>query len=101
MKRLLSVVTATILAAAFAVPLQAAPMFVPKPEQIRADVLQNVDDDMMINRRDWRHKHYHEWREHSHWHRRHEWPNCRYYNNCYSRYYDYDRYGERDYYPHY
>ena len=43
MKKLLSVATATILAAGFAMPLNAAPMFVPKPELARADVIQNVN----------------------------------------------------------
>jgi hypothetical protein len=100
MKKLLSVLTATILAAAFAMPLKAAPMFVPKPEQVRADILQKVDDDRMITRRDWRRRHHREWREDNHWQWRHAWLNCRYYNTCYPRrYYDYDRYGERDYYP--
>ena len=40
MKKLLSVLTATILATAFALPLNAAPIFVPKPEQVRADVVE-------------------------------------------------------------
>ena len=83
-------------------PLKAAPMFVPKSEQGRADVLQKVDDDTMITRRDWRRKHYREWREDGHRQRRHAWLNCRYYDTCYPRrHYDYDRYGERDYYPRY
>jgi hypothetical protein len=100
MKGLLSVLTATILAAAFAMPLNAAPIFVPRPEQVRADVLQKVDDDMMIYRRHWRRKHYREWREDRHWQRRQAWRNCRDYNTCYPRRF-YDRYGERDYYLRY
>ena len=43
MKKFLSVVTATILAAGFAMPLNAAPMFVPKPEQVKAGVVENVN----------------------------------------------------------
>ena len=78
-------------------------MFVPKPEQVRADVLQMVDDDDDDDdRRDWRRKHYREWRADRHWKRRQAWRNCRYYGRCYPRRdYDYGRYVDRDYYPRY
>ena len=59
MKKLLSVLTAAVLAMAFALPLNAAPISVPKPDLVRADVLQKVDDD---DRRHWRRKHYRHWR---------------------------------------
>ena len=42
MKKLLSALAATILATAFALPLNAAPMFVQKPEQVRADIVEKV-----------------------------------------------------------
>ena len=43
MKKLLSVAAATMLAASFAMPLNAAPMFMPKPEQARTDAVENVN----------------------------------------------------------
>jgi hypothetical protein len=96
MKKLLSILTSAILALSFALPVSAAPIFVPKPEQVQAGVVEKVHD-----RRDWRRKHYRNWRSERHWNRRHAWRNCRYYGNCYPRrYYGYDRYyGYRDYYP--
>ena len=98
MKKLLSVLTAAVLAMAFALPLNAAPVSVPKPELVRADALQKVDDD---DRRHWRGKHYRHWRADRHWKRRHAWRDCRYYDGCYPRRY-YGRYdGYRDYYPRY
>jgi hypothetical protein len=98
MKKLLSVLTATVLAASFALPLNAAPIFMPKPEQVRADAVEQVK-----HRRHWRHKHYRHWRADRHWKRRHARRHCRYYDYCYPRrYYDYGRYyGHRDYYPRY
>ncbi len=87
MKKLLSVVTATILAAAFAMPLNAAPMFVPKPEQVRADVVEKV-------KQKWHRKHYRHWRGDRGWDRRNAWSSCRYYGSCYPRRY----YGYRNYY---
>ena len=87
MKKLLSAVTATILAAAFAMPLNAAPMFVPKPEQVRADVVEKVKH----------RKHYRHWRGDRRWHRRQAWRSCRYNGNCYPRRYS----GYRNYYPRY
>ena len=79
MKKLLSALAATILAAAFALPLNAAPMFVPKPEQVRANVVEKVKH----------RKYYRHWRGDRRWHRRQAWRSCRYYGNCYypRRYY--------------
>ena len=58
MKKLLLVLTATILAAAFAMPLNAAPMFVPKPEQVRANMIEKVKQKWrhygLHNRNQWR-----------------------------------------------
>jgi hypothetical protein len=95
MKKLLSPLMAAILAVSFALPLNAAPMFVPKTEQARVDAVEHVK-----HRRHWRHKHYSHWREHRHWKRRHALRHCRYYGDCYPRYSHYGRYyGYRDYYP--
>ena len=98
MKKLLSVLTATILAAAFAMPLNAAPMFVPKPEQVRADVVEKV-------KQKWRHYGWHnrnQWRGDRPWDRQYAWRSCRYYGNCYPRrYYSHHDYYNRDYYPRY
>ena len=102
MKRLLSILTAIVLAMAFAVPLNAAPISVPKPGLVRADVLHRVDDDN-DDRRGWRRKHYRNWRADRHWKRRHASRYCRYHDRCYPRrYYDHGRYyGYRDHYPRY
>src|SRR5262245_23802372 len=81
MKKLLSVATATILAAGFAMPLNAAPMFVPKPELAQANVVENV-------------AYYHRYA------RRYARRSCRYYGNCgYYRPYYHGYY--RPYYPGY
>ncbi|GLS30471.1 hypothetical protein SAMN04488498_103216 [Mesorhizobium albiziae] len=95
MKKLSSVLTAAVLAMAFAMPLNAAPISVPKPEQVEANATQQVK-----HRRHWRHKHYRNWRSDRYWNRRHAWRDCRY-DRCYPRrYYGHGRYyGYRDYYP--
>jgi hypothetical protein len=84
MKKLLSALIAGVLAASFALPLNAAPIFVPKPEQVLTGAVEQV------NHR--RHRH---WRADSHWKRRHAHRSCRYYGRCYPRHYGY--YGYRDY----
>ena len=95
MKKLLSVLAATVLAASFALPLNAAPIFVPKPEQVQTSPVEQVK-----HRRHWRNKHYRHWRADRHWKRRHAWRDCRY-DRCYPRR-DYGRYyGYRDHYPRY
>jgi hypothetical protein len=92
MKKLLSVMIATFLAAAFAMPLNAAPMFVPKTEQVREDVVEKVKH----------RKYYRHWRGDRRWHRRQAWRSCRYNGNCYPRrYYGGYRNYYRPYYPGY
>ncbi|ASY68796.1 signal peptide protein [Sinorhizobium fredii USDA 205] len=87
MKKLLSALPAVVIAASFALPLNAAPIFVPKLEQVQAGMVEQVN-----HRRNWRD---------SHWNRRHAWRSCRYYGRCYPRY-DYTQsYGYRDYYYRY
>jgi hypothetical protein len=96
MKTLMSVLAGALLAVSFALPVNAAPIFMPKPEQVQANIVEKVHD-----RRNWRRKHYRNWRSDRHWKRRYAWRNCRYYGRCYPRpYYGYGRYyGYRDYYP--
>jgi hypothetical protein len=98
MKRLLSVLMAAVLAMSFALPLKAAPVFMPIPEPVRADALQKIDND---DRRHWRRKHYRHWRGDRHWKRRQAWRDCRYYDRCYPRRYPGRYYGYRDSYPRY
>ena len=75
MKKLLSVVTATILAAGFAMPLNAAPMFVPKPAQVQAGVVENVN-------------YYHHYHHGHYWSNRYAWRYHRpYYHGYYRPYY--------------
>jgi hypothetical protein len=98
MNKILSGLTATALAASFAiaseVPVNAAPVFVPQSEQVRGDVQQVRHDTYWGRHRHWRH------------HRRHGWRNRYYYDNdgyyayrprYYHRYYggDYPRYYRR------
>ena len=78
MKKLLSVATAIILAAGFAMPLNAAPMFVPKPEQAQANVVEPV--------KKWKNRHGNRyWRNGRHWNNRYAWRNGRHWNNRYAR----------------
>ncbi|MCT7378173.1 hypothetical protein [Chelativorans salis] len=91
MKKLLSAVGATILAASFALPANAAPLFVPKPAQVQGNAVEKVHG------RDWRRKHYPRGWARSHWKKRYARQHCDYYGYCYPhRYYSY-----RDHYPHY
>lgn len=83
MTKLLSALAAVALAASFALPLNAAPIFVPKPEQAQAGAVEQVNH--------WRHRH---WRADRHWNRRYASRSCRYYGRCYPRHYGY--YGYRD-----
>ncbi|MCZ4093026.1 hypothetical protein [Sinorhizobium psoraleae] len=85
MKKLLSALTATILAVSFALPLNAAPIFVPKSEQVQTGPVEQV-----------RHRRHRHWHADHHWNRRYAWRSCRYYGRCYPRHYGY--YGYRDYY---
>jgi hypothetical protein len=90
MTKLLSALAAVALAASFTLPLNAAPIFVPKPEQVQTSAVEQVNH--------WRHRH---WRADRHWNRRYASRYCRYYGRCYPRHYGYyDRYyGYRDHYP--
>jgi arylamine N-acetyltransferase len=100
MKKLLSVLTAAVLGMAFALPLNAAPISVPKPEQVQKSAVEQVK-----HRKHWRHKHYRHWRGGRHWNGRYARWDCCYYGSCYPRryyrpYYS-PYYGYRDYYPRY
>jgi arylamine N-acetyltransferase len=100
MKKLLFVLTAAVLGMAFALPLNAAPISVPKPEQVQKSAVEQVK-----HRKHWRHKHYRHWRGDRHWNGRYARRDCRYYGSCYPRryyrpYYS-PYYGYRDYYPRY
>lgn len=43
MKKLLSALTAVVLAASFSLPVSAAPIFVPMPEQVKTDAVEQVN----------------------------------------------------------
>lgn len=92
MKKLLSALAAVVLATSFALPLNAAPIFGPKPE------LAQTTDVVQVRHRSHRH-----WHANRHWRQRYAYRSCRYYGNCYyrypPRYYRHrDYYGYRDYY---
>ncbi len=72
MKKLLSALAVVVLAASFALPLNAAPIFVPKAEQVQ------TGDVVQVKRRHHRH-----WRSDRYWNRRYAYRSCRYYGNCY------------------
>ncbi|MGE6783052.1 hypothetical protein ACQKGL_11080 [Ensifer adhaerens] len=96
MRKLLSAFAVIGLAASFAMPLSAAPVFVPKPENAQVNSVEQV------NHRS--HRRWHtERRWDRRWDRRHAWRSCGY-GRCYPRQYGYhggyrDRgyYGYRDY----
>ncbi|WP_429817160.1 hypothetical protein [Ensifer sp. B1-9] len=95
MKKLLSAFAAIGLAASFAVPLSAAPIFVPKPAQVQAGTVEQVS-----------HRSHHHWRAEHRWHhrwdRRYAWRSCHYYGRCYPRHYGYyNGYRDRGYYGYY
>ncbi|MGH6806638.1 MAG: hypothetical protein ACREEJ_07315 [Ensifer adhaerens] len=92
MKKLLSALAAIGLAASFALPLNAAPIFVPKPEQVQTGTVEQVNH--------WRHRHWRaDRRWDRRWDRRHAWRSCGYYGRCYPRHYGYyDGYRDRGYY---
>ena len=93
MKKLLSTFAAVVLAASFASSLNAAPILVPKSEQMQAGDVEQV-----------KHRNHRHWHADRHWDRRYAYRPCGYYGRCYprySRYYgyrDHYRYGYRDYY---
>lgn len=91
MKTLLSGLMGAMLAASFAIasatPSNAAPVYVPQSEQMRADVAK-VHNSWRADRR------------YNRWARRHAWRDRYYYGG--DRYYSYrPRYYQRDYYPRY
>ncbi|RDJ04016.1 hypothetical protein [Rhizobium grahamii] len=96
MKRLFSALAATVLAASFAMPLNATPIVVPN-----AEPLQTVDVEHV------KYKGHANGHAYGHWkNRRYAYRDCRYYGSCYRpryygypRSYGYPRYGYRDYYP--
>ena len=103
MNKLLSGLMATALAASFAIaaamPSNAAPVYVPKSEQVRTDV-----DNVNHTRRHWRMQRRAEWRSERRWARRHAWRDRYSYGN--DGYYAYrpryyHRYYGGDYYPRY
>jgi hypothetical protein len=85
MKKLSSALTALVLAAPFSLPVSAAPIFVPVPEQVKTDSAEQVN-----------HRHHRHWRTQRHWNRRYASRSCRYYGRCYPRHYRH--YSYRDYY---
>ena len=89
MKKLLSALAATILAAAFAMPLNAAPMSAFRNPSKCAPTSSKRSS------RKWHRKHYRHWRGlRGLRDRRNAWSSCRYYGSCYPRRY----YGYRNYY---
>lgn len=84
MKKLLSALTAAVLATSFALPLKAAPVFVPMPEQEQTGPVQQV--------KNWKHSN---WQANRYWGRRYVYRSCGYYGRCYPRQYGY--YGNRYY----
>ena len=83
MKKLFLAVAATVLAASFALPLNAAPIVVPKAVAMHNDVEQ------VKHRRHGNGHAYGHWKKRRYAHR-----DCRYYGSCYRPRY----YGHRDYY---
>jgi hypothetical protein len=92
MNKLLSSLLAAVLGMAFALPLNAAPLSMPKPEQVQQSAVEQVK-----HRRHWR-RNYSHWRGGRHWNRRHAWRDCRY-DRCYPRRHYGRHYGYREYYP--
>ncbi|WP_353834519.1 hypothetical protein [Mesorhizobium sp.] len=77
MKRLLSALAGTILAVSFALPVNAAPMFMQKPEQAQANVVEPV--------KKWKKGHGNRhWRNGRHWNNRYARRNGRHWNNRYA-----------------
>lgn len=88
MNKLFPAVAATVLAACFALPLNATPIVVPK-----AVAMHTADVEQVKHRRHGNGHAYGHWKKRRYAHR-----DCRYYDSCYRpRYRDY--YGYRDYYP--
>ncbi|MGO4622955.1 hypothetical protein AB4Z34_34035 [Ensifer sp. 2YAB10] len=94
MKKLLSPLAAIGLAASFASPLSAAPIFVPRPEQVQTGTVE------LVKHRS--HRHWHaDRRWDRRWDRRYAWRSCGHYASarCYPRQYGYyGGYRDRSYY---
>ncbi|MDX0226786.1 hypothetical protein RWA06_02065 [Sinorhizobium meliloti] len=76
MSKLISALSGIVLAASFALPVTAAPIYAPQPAQVQTDSVEQLN-----HRRNWRD---------NHWNRRHAWRSCRYYGRCFPRH-DYGR----------
>ncbi|MBB2822068.1 UNVERIFIED_ORG: hypothetical protein GGD59_005351 [Rhizobium esperanzae] len=91
MKKLFPAVAATVLAACFALPLNAMPIVVPKAVAVHTADVEQI-----------RHRHHGNGYAYGQWkkHHRYAYRDCRYYGSCYRpRYYgSRDDYGYRDYY---
>ena len=90
MRKLLSALAAVVLAASFAPPLNAAPIFVPRAEQVQIGNVEQV-----------RYRGHRHWRADRYWNHRYAYRSCGYYDRCYRypRYgYRYPRYYDRGYY---
>ncbi|MBB3591908.1 hypothetical protein FHX08_002252 [Rhizobium sp. BK529] len=74
MRKLLSALAAVVLAASFALPLKAAPIFPPTPEQVQIGSVELI-----------RHRSHH-WRADRYWNHRYAYRSCGYYGRCYNRY---------------
>ncbi|MBX5158880.1 MULTISPECIES: hypothetical protein [unclassified Rhizobium] len=84
MKKLFPAVAATVLAACFALPLNATPIVVPKPVAMHTADVEQV-----------KHRRHGNGYAYGHWkNRRYAYRDCRYYGSCYRPRY----YGHRDYY---
>ncbi|TCU34242.1 hypothetical protein [Rhizobium azibense] len=90
MKKLLSALAAVGMAAFFALPVNAVPVFVPKAEQVQTGDVVEV-----------KHRHHGHWRSDRYWNRRYAYRSCRYYGNCYYRPYGYRGYPTYYGYPRY
>ncbi|MBA9029494.1 hypothetical protein ACU8MP_10120 [Rhizobium leguminosarum] len=96
MKKLFPALAAVVLAASFALPLNATPIVVPKAVPMHAADIEQV-----------KHRSHGKKYANGHWkHRRYAYRDCRYYGSCYRprnygypRNYEYPHYGYRDYYP--
>ena len=96
MKKLFPAVAAIVLAASFALPLNATPIVVPSAVPLHTADIEQVE-----------HRGHGNGYAYGHWkNRQYAYRDCRYYGSCYRpryygypQYYDYPRYGYRDYYP--
>ncbi|AIC27009.1 MULTISPECIES: hypothetical protein [Rhizobium] len=89
MNKLLPAVAASVLAACFALPLNAMPIVVPKAVAVHTSDVEQV-----------KHRRHGNGHAYGHWKkRRYASRDCRYYDSCYRPRYYRERYGYRDYSP--